>query len=74
MGTLSKMLGIFKILAKAVIILFTFQALGSQILEKPNDKKHAYQMLRSLSGRNHTVHTGVILLTRYHSQGKMGFL
>lgn len=36
--------------------------LDKQILEKPADKKHAVQILSSLSGRQHIVHTAVCLL------------
>ena len=31
------------------------------ILEKPTDSEHALQMLQSLSGGRHYVHTGVVL-------------
>ena len=34
---------------------------NGQILEKPMDHEHAYQMLQSLSGRRHSVLTGVCL-------------
>ncbi|GLC47019.1 hypothetical protein PLESTB_001723400 [Pleodorina starrii] len=32
------------------------------ILEKPDDEEHAFQMISSLSGRDHQVHTGVSLV------------
>ncbi|GIW42306.1 MAG: Maf-like protein [Candidatus Binatia bacterium] len=37
-------------------------ALGARILGKPRDALHARRMLESLSGREHTVWTGVVLL------------
>ena len=36
-------------------------------LGKPRDKKEAYEMLKSLSGRGHNVHTGVAI----HYRGKV---
>ncbi|XP_072039936.1 probable bifunctional dTTP/UTP pyrophosphatase/methyltransferase protein [Amphiura filiformis] len=46
----------------------TVVALGNQILEKPNSTRHAFEILSNLSGKTHMVHTGVVLLTRYHTQ------
>jgi len=40
----------------------TTVALGDRALNKPADLAESRQMLRSLSGREHTVHTGVCLL------------
>ncbi len=40
----------------------TTVALGDQALNKPADLTESRAMLRSLSGREHTVHTGVCLL------------
>ncbi len=40
----------------------TTVALGDQALNKPADLAESRAMLRSLSGREHTVHTGVCLL------------
>ncbi len=34
---------------------------GEEILEKPDDEKHAVEMLLSLSGRTHTVYSGLAL-------------
>jgi septum formation protein len=48
--------------AGLVLAADTTVALGGRILEKPADAKAALGMLRSLSGRSHTVHTGVCLL------------
>ena len=39
----------------------TVVALGDEILEKPDDSKDAERMLGRLSGRTHTVYTGVVL-------------
>lgn len=38
------------------------------ILEKPKSETHAFDMLKSLSGRQHTVYTGVSLLVKGSSQ------
>lgn len=48
----------------AVLAADTTVALGSEILAKPADEDDARRMLRSLSGRAHTVHTGVALDVR----------
>lgn len=42
----------------------TTVALGNQALNKPADLAEARAMLRRLSGREHTVHTGVSLICR----------
>lgn len=34
-----------------------------RIIEKPSDEKHAHEILKSLSGKKHTVHTGVIVMS-----------
>ncbi len=44
-----------------VLAADTTVALGEVILGKPEDKEHAVTMLMSLSGRSHTVHTGIAL-------------
>lgn len=44
-----------------VISADTIVVLGDDILEKPRDKGHAAEMLRRLSGRTHTVISGVAL-------------
>jgi septum formation protein len=41
----------------------TTVALGTRIFGKPDDAKHAAQMLRALSGRSHRVLTAVVLKT-----------
>ena len=45
-----------------VISADTIVVLGERILEKPQDVAHAAQMLTDLSGRSHTVITGVTLM------------
>ena len=45
-----------------IIASDTVVALGEQILGKPQDDAHAAQMLRSLSGKEHRVISGVALL------------
>jgi len=47
---------------KIVITADTIVALDGEILGKPNDKPHAQEMLRKLSGRTHEVYTGVTLI------------
>lgn len=42
----------------------TTVALGDRVLNKPADLAEARAMLRSLSGREHTVHTGICLIHR----------
>ena len=39
----------------------TVVALGDRILGKPSDKAEAFSMLRSLSGKTHSVYTGVTI-------------
>jgi septum formation protein len=40
----------------------TIVALDGEILGKPDDKAHAQEMLRKLSGRKHEVYTGVTII------------
>ncbi|XP_015758809.1 PREDICTED: N-acetylserotonin O-methyltransferase-like protein isoform X2 [Acropora digitifera] len=40
----------------------TVVVLNEKILEKPSDKHHAFEMLKSLSGKDHQVFTGVTLV------------
>ncbi|KAM7443891.1 hypothetical protein ABFA07_007460 [Porites harrisoni] len=42
----------------------TVVVLNEKILEKPKDKENAYEMLKSLSGRDHKVFSGVTLVQR----------
>lgn len=39
------------------------------VLEKPIDEKHAFRMLKSLSGRNHFVYTGVYIRSGNNKKG-----
>ena len=47
-----------------VIAADTVVALGDKILGKPKDEEDAFNMLSALSGRNHTVYTGVCIMTK----------
>lgn len=42
----------------------TVVAIDNKILGKPKDKKDAYDMLKLLSNRKHTVYTGVTVITK----------
>ncbi len=44
-----------------VLAADTIVVLEGEIFNKPADPAHAYQMLRRLSGRTHTVYTGYVL-------------
>lgn len=41
----------------------TVVAIDNQILGKPTDRKHAFEMLKLLSGRYHSVYTGVTIIS-----------
>lgn len=45
----------------------TVVALGSKILGKPKDKQDARNMLKLLSGKKHSVYTGVTILSSQYS-------
>lgn len=45
-----------------IITADTIVALDGEILGKPNDRAHAQEMLRKLSGSRHEVYTGVTLV------------
>lgn len=47
-----------------IIAADTVVALGNTILGKPKDEADAFTMLSSLSGRRHTVYTGVCIKTK----------
>ena len=47
-----------------IIAADTVVALGNTILGKPKDEDEAFSMLSSLSGRKHTVFTGVCIKTK----------
>ena len=56
---------------KAVLGSDTVVALGDEVLGKPTDEAHAFQMLSVLSGRAHEVYTGVCLLVPDKKGGYM---
>ncbi len=41
----------------------TIVCIENQVLNKPENQEHAYEMLRLLSGKKHTVYTGVCMKT-----------
>ena len=47
----------------AVLGADTVVCMGGEILGKPKDEADAFQMLRFLSGKTHSVYTGVCLVT-----------
>jgi len=47
---------------KIVITADTIVALDGEILGKPRDKAHAYEMLKALAANKHEVYTGVALV------------
>lgn len=49
---------------KLIIAADTVVALGNTILGKPKDEVDAFNMLTSLSGKTHTVFTGVCIMTK----------
>ena len=51
--------GCIIICADTIVVLTTPE--GEAILEKPRDAAHAHEMLASLSGRTHTVYSGVAM-------------
>src|SRR6185369_8509299 len=53
-----------KITDEIVIASDTVVILGDQILNKPNDRAEAIQMLSDLSGSTHTVITAVCMLSK----------
>lgn len=53
----------------AVIAADTIVALDDKILGKPKDRNDAFAMLRALSGREHSVYTGVTMV--YATMGKV---
>jgi septum formation protein len=42
------------------------------ILEKPDDAQHAFDMLHSLQGRQHLVHSGVAVFSSKHPSSSKG--
>jgi septum formation protein len=51
----------------------TIVVLGSDVLGKPRDRAHAHVMLRRLSGRTHTVYTGLAVLDTRHTDARLAF-
>jgi len=51
-----------------IITADTIVVVGDKVLEKPKDAADAHAMLRMLSGRTHTVVTGVCLTARKYSR------
>ncbi|XP_008566286.1 PREDICTED: N-acetylserotonin O-methyltransferase-like protein [Galeopterus variegatus] len=49
----------------------TIVTVGGLILEKPVDKQDAYRMLSSLSGKEHSVFTGVAIVHCYSRDGQL---
>lgn len=49
---------------KTIIAADTIVVLGNQIIGKPQDRQHAIDILMALSGQQHTVITGVVLLKK----------
>ncbi|MEJ6981313.1 Maf family nucleotide pyrophosphatase [Pedobacter sp. P351] len=49
-----------------VLTADTIVCIDKQILGKPNDEKHAFEMLSLLSGKKHEVITGVAFLQNHH--------
>ncbi len=55
---------------KTILAADTIVVLGDDILGKPGNRDEAIQMLKSLSGKRHTVITGVVIL---HEKGEIAF-
>lgn len=53
--------GLIRFSDKVILAADTTVVLSSQILGKPQDKKDAHRILKSLSGENHEVLTGIAL-------------
>lgn len=47
---------------EVIIAADTVVAIGGEILGKPRDERHAAEMLKALSGRRHSVFTGVCVI------------
>lgn len=55
---------------KTILAADTMVVLGEEILGKPGNRDEAISMLKSLSGKKHTVITGVVIL---HEKGEIAF-
>ncbi|XP_075887199.1 putative bifunctional dTTP/UTP pyrophosphatase/methyltransferase protein isoform X2 [Nelusetta ayraudi] len=51
----------------------TIVSVDGKILEKPVDKKDAYRMLSSLSGKEHSVYTGVALVFCHEKENEVDY-
>ncbi|XP_070554147.1 probable bifunctional dTTP/UTP pyrophosphatase/methyltransferase protein [Ptychodera flava] len=51
----------------------TIVTLEGKILEKPKDREDAFNMLSALSGRTHTVHTAMVIVTPTENSSKNPF-
>lgn len=51
----------------------TIVVIDSQILQKPLDRKDAFEMLSRLQGRDHFVYTGIFLLNNYNGKEISGY-
>ncbi|WP_209121977.1 nucleoside triphosphate pyrophosphatase [Alkalihalobacillus sp. BA299] len=61
---LQKAAAVFEVNKDAVVLgADTIVVLAGQVLGKPNDREHARGMLRALSGKKHSVLTGVSILS-----------
>ncbi len=46
----------------------TVVVLEGKILGKPKDKEDAYRMLKELSGKNHRVYSGIVVINMYNNK------
>lgn len=53
-----------KVMDSDIIIAADTIVYNGQILGKPKNKEHAYEMLKSLSGKEHSVFTGIAVLQK----------
>jgi septum formation protein len=51
-----------------IIAADTIVVLGNQIIGKPNDRDHAIEILSKLSGQQHRVITGVVMINEIHTE------
>lgn len=68
----------FKKLEKLVLGCDTVVQCGNRLMGKPTDAEEAYRMLKTLSGRTHTVTSACVLITqnqeyRLHGQAQVTF-
>ena len=53
-----------------VITADTLVTIDGEILEKPKNREEAFSMLKTLSGRKHTVHTGVAIAKLFPDESR----